>query len=69
VLGAVVASEGGYDLAPADAGTRVTIFNVLEGRGLGKLITPQRPQGPRRVREPDQDGCRGVVSRAGATPP
>ena len=38
MLGAVVASEGGYDLAPADGGTRVTIFNV--GRGLGKLITP-----------------------------
>jgi carbon monoxide dehydrogenase subunit G len=36
----VVASEGGYDLAPAGAGTQLTVFNVLEGRGVGKLIAP-----------------------------
>jgi carbon monoxide dehydrogenase subunit G len=36
----VTASEGGYDLAPEGAGTRVTIHNVLEGHGLGKLIEP-----------------------------
>ena len=34
----VVAPEGGYDLAPAGDGTQVTVFNVLEGRGLGVLI-------------------------------
>lgn len=35
----VVVPEGGYDLEPAGAqSTRVTLFNVLEGRGLGKLI-------------------------------
>jgi len=34
----VVAPEGGYDLAPADGGTQLTFFNVLEGRGPGKLI-------------------------------
>jgi carbon monoxide dehydrogenase subunit G len=44
----VVAREGGYDLAPADGGTRVTIFNVLEGRGLGKLMTPLALSGARR---------------------
>jgi uncharacterized protein YndB with AHSA1/START domain len=38
---AVTAPEGGYDLAPAgDGKTRVTIYNVLEGRGVGKLIAP-----------------------------
>jgi uncharacterized protein YndB with AHSA1/START domain len=37
---AVTASEGGYDLAPEAGGTRVTIYNVLEGHGLGKLLTP-----------------------------
>ncbi|MGW6907475.1 SRPBCC family protein [Streptomyces sp. NPDC054940] len=35
----VTASEGGYDLEPlADGRTRVHIFNVLEGHGLGKLL-------------------------------
>jgi uncharacterized protein YndB with AHSA1/START domain len=36
----VTASEGGYDLAPDGDGTRVTLYNVLEGHGLGKLIAP-----------------------------
>src|SRR3954465_11926300 len=35
---AVTAAEGGYDLAPEGDGTRVTIFNVLEGHGIGKLL-------------------------------
>lgn len=30
---------GGYDLVPEGDGTRVTIFNELEGHGFGKLIT------------------------------
>lgn len=35
----VTAREGGYDLEPlADGGTRVRIYNVLEGHGLGKLL-------------------------------
>ncbi len=35
----VTVAEGGYDLEPlADGGTRVRIFNVLEGHGLGKLL-------------------------------
>jgi uncharacterized protein YndB with AHSA1/START domain len=37
----VVATHGGYDLAPEGEGrTRVRIHNVLEGRGIGKLIAP-----------------------------
>ena len=33
--------EGGYDLEPAGDGTRLTFFNILEGRGLlGKLFAP-----------------------------
>ena len=36
----VMATEGGYDLAPEGSGTRVTIYNVLEGRGVGKLVAP-----------------------------
>ncbi|MDQ0585221.1 SRPBCC family protein [Streptomyces rishiriensis] len=35
----VTAREGGYDLEPLPGGgTRVRIFNVLEGHGLGKLL-------------------------------
>jgi carbon monoxide dehydrogenase subunit G len=36
----VTASEGGYDLAPEGAGTRLRVFNFLEGHGAGKLIAP-----------------------------
>jgi hypothetical protein len=36
----VTAHEGGYDLAREGSGTRVTIYNVLEGHGPGKLIAP-----------------------------
>jgi carbon monoxide dehydrogenase subunit G len=36
----VTATEGGYDLAPEGDGTRVTVYNVLEGHGFGKLIAP-----------------------------
>src|SRR3954447_18246315 len=32
------AADGGYDLEPAGDGTKVTIFNELEGHGFGKLI-------------------------------
>jgi uncharacterized protein YndB with AHSA1/START domain len=34
----VTATEGGYDLAPEGSGTRVTLYNVLEGHGIGKLF-------------------------------
>jgi uncharacterized protein YndB with AHSA1/START domain len=37
---AVTAPEGGYDLAREGDGTRVTIYNVLEGHGFGRLIAP-----------------------------
>jgi carbon monoxide dehydrogenase subunit G len=36
----VTAPEGGYDLAANGGGTRVTVHNVLEGHGIGKLIAP-----------------------------
>ncbi|MFC8274557.1 SRPBCC family protein [Streptomyces sp. NPDC057271] len=35
----VTAARGGYDLEPLpDGATRVRIFNVLEGHGLGRLL-------------------------------
>ena len=36
----VTAPEGGYDLAPDGSGTRVTVYNVFDGHGPGKLIAP-----------------------------
>ena len=36
----VTAPEGGYDLAPEGSGTRVTIYNELEGHGIGQLCAP-----------------------------
>jgi uncharacterized protein YndB with AHSA1/START domain len=36
----VTAPEGGYDLAQEGGGTRLTVYNVLEGHGPGKLIAP-----------------------------
>jgi carbon monoxide dehydrogenase subunit G len=36
----VTAPEGGYDLAEEGGGTRVTVYNVLEGHGPGKLLAP-----------------------------
>jgi uncharacterized protein YndB with AHSA1/START domain len=36
----VTATEGGYDLEPSGSGTRLRIFNVLEGHGIGKLVAP-----------------------------
>jgi uncharacterized protein YndB with AHSA1/START domain len=36
----VTAPEGGYDLVREGTGSRVTVYNVLEGHGLGKLIAP-----------------------------
>jgi carbon monoxide dehydrogenase subunit G len=34
----VTAPEGGYDLAESGGGTQLTVFNVLEGHRMGKLI-------------------------------
>lgn len=35
-----VTAEGGYDLEPEGDGTRLTVFNTLEGHGVGKLVAP-----------------------------
>jgi carbon monoxide dehydrogenase subunit G len=34
----VTVPEGGYDLVEEGTGTRVTLFNELEGQGVGKLL-------------------------------
>ena len=44
----VTAPEGGYNLASEGSGTRVTLYNVLEGHGLGKLIEGMALRGARK---------------------
>jgi uncharacterized protein YndB with AHSA1/START domain len=45
---AVMAPEGGYDLVPEGEGTKLTIYNVLEGHGFGKLIAGFALRGARK---------------------
>jgi carbon monoxide dehydrogenase subunit G len=56
----VSVSEGGYDLAPEADGTRVTIHQVLEGHGVGKLIAPLAL----RLARKDADALAGRIKRA-----
>jgi uncharacterized protein YndB with AHSA1/START domain len=56
----VTAAEGGYDLAPEGTATRVTIFNVLEGHGPGKLIAPLALRAARK----DADGFANRIKTA-----
>jgi uncharacterized protein YndB with AHSA1/START domain len=56
----VTAPEGGYDLAPEGEGTRLTIFNVLEGHGLGKLFEGFALRGARQ----DADAFAGRIKDA-----
>jgi uncharacterized protein YndB with AHSA1/START domain len=62
----VTATEGGYDLAPQGSRTQLTIHNVLEGHGLGKLLEPLALRSTRkgcgRLRTGDQGGRRSVIS-------
>ncbi|WP_327292013.1 SRPBCC family protein [Streptomyces sp. NBC_01198] len=45
----VTSREGGYDLESLPSGgTRVTIFNLLEGHGVGKLLVGLALMGARR---------------------
>jgi uncharacterized protein YndB with AHSA1/START domain len=47
----VTAPEGGYDLTAEGSGTRVTLHNVLEGHGFGKLIEGFALRGARKGAE------------------
>lgn len=44
----ITVPEGGYDLAPEADATRVTVYNVFEGHGFGKLILPLALRSARR---------------------
>ena len=56
----VVVPEGGYDLTAADGGTQLKVFNVLEGRGFGKLIVGAALRAARK----DADAFAGRIKRA-----
>jgi len=56
----VVVPEGGYDLAPVDGGTQLTVFNVFEGRGFGKLIVGAALRAARK----DADAFAGRIKTA-----
>ena len=47
----VTSREGGYDLEPAGDGTKLTVYNVLEGHGFGKLLEPLALAGARKDAE------------------
>ena len=36
----ITAPEGGYDLEPEGSGTKLRVYNVLEGHGFGKVLLP-----------------------------
>ncbi|MFF8320870.1 SRPBCC family protein [Streptomyces bobili] len=58
---AVMAREGGYDLEPLPTGgTRVRLFNVLEGHGVGKLLVGPALAAARR----DADGFGARIKAA-----
>ncbi len=44
----ITVPEGGYDLAPEGSGTRVTLHNLFEAHGFGKLIMPLALRGARK---------------------
>ncbi len=56
----VTATEGGYDFVSAESGTRVTIFNTLQGHGFGRLIEGFALRGARK----DADAFAGRIKAA-----
>jgi carbon monoxide dehydrogenase subunit G len=56
----VTLPEGGYELAPDAGGTRLSVYGVLEGHGLGKLIAPLAVRGARK----DADAFAERIKRA-----
>jgi carbon monoxide dehydrogenase subunit G len=57
----VTATEGGYDLAPQGSGTRVTIHNVLEGHGIGKLLAPLALRSARKAADQFAESIKAAV--------
>jgi len=59
---AITAAEGGYDLEPAGEGkTKLTIYNVLEGHGIGKLLAPLALRAARKDADPFVNRIKAAV--------
>jgi carbon monoxide dehydrogenase subunit G len=59
----VTAVDGGYDLLAEDGGTRLTVFNELEGHGLGKLVAPLALRAARKDADAFADRIKQAVER------
>jgi|SRR5215210_1566302 len=57
---AITVPDGGYDLEPADGGTRLSFFNEFEGHGFGKVLLPLALRGARK----DADAFAGRMKEA-----
>ena len=58
----VMAKEGGYDLEPAGEGsTKLSVYNVLEGRGFGKVLTPLALRAARKDADPFAQRIKAAV--------
>jgi hypothetical protein len=56
----ITVPEGGYDLSVAGDGTRLVVFNELEGHGAGKLFMPLAMRAARK----DADALAGRIKTA-----
>jgi carbon monoxide dehydrogenase subunit G len=60
----VTAPEGGYDLAPAGEGTKLTFFNELQGHGIGVLIAPLAVRSARKGADDFAQSTKAAVESA-----
>jgi Polyketide cyclase / dehydrase and lipid transport len=60
----VVATDGGYDLAPAGDGTELTFFNELEGHGIGVLLAPLALRSARKGAQAFAEAIKAAVEAA-----
>ena len=65
----VTAKAGGYDLAQEADGTRVTIFNELEGHGVGKVLAPLAVRAARKDADAFAQRIKRAVEAEPATTP
>ena len=66
----IMVPRGGYDLEPANGGTKLTLFNEFEGHGLGKAFMPLALRSARKGADDFAAAIkRAVEAEAPATPP
>ena len=65
----VTAPEGGYDLVAEGGRTSLTVFNVLEGHGLGGLVGHLALRAARKDADPFANRIKTAVEAATGAPP